>query len=246
MDRFFAANLNTNSDSFVLDEADEVHHLVDVFRLKTGDMAEFVNGRGILARGRISSTGKRSVQVIIESKQSQPESAGPRLILACALVKRSAFEDVVDQATQLGVDEIIPLITERTEVRGVEADDSKRKRYEKISIVALKQSKRLWLPRVHAPCVFKQSFDRLPANAALGIPWLEGDRLELLDFARKAVTNPAVVIFIGPEGDFSPREVQFAMTKGAVPVSLGPHVLRVSTAAAAAMAVISSISRKEN
>ena len=167
-----------------------------------------------------------------------PPSPGIRITLACAMPKKAKFETIIEKCTELGVDRIVPLATERTEfvVEGERAD-KKNERFFRVAMNAAKQCKRLWFPEISAPVTFVQAVKELSQpGAGLFIPWLEGDRMSLSQAlaARRDVME--LVFFIGPEGDFTPEEVQLALKAGALPVSLGENVLKVDTAAMAVVA----------
>jgi 16S rRNA (uracil1498-N3)-methyltransferase len=233
MDRFFASNLSESTSTFTLHDLEECHHLTRVLRAKTGDRAEFINGRGILAIGQIERVTKSTVELRVLELRKEPNPSSPRLILACAIPKRAKFEDIIDKCTQLGVDEIIPMLTERTEGHPRNRDiTGKQARFDRVIISAVKQSRRLWAPAM-SPCLHfhdvVERFVRLDNFSA--IPWLEGDRLSFMSALPLAAGKKELIVFIGPEGDFTPGEVALATSNGAVPISLGANVLRVDTAA---------------
>lgn len=233
MDRFFTPQLSDTATTFFVESTEELRHLTRVLRLRPGHRAEFVDGKGNQVLGEICSVTKSRVLVRVEQRIFAGKPRPPYIILACAIPKNAKFEDIIDKCTQLGVNEIIPMLTERTEVVMRQKDiDSKCARFEKVAVSALKQSKRLWLPVISRPSKFADVLERVSTDAFALIPWLEGERKELKDILPLALRKKEVLIFIGPEGDFSPYEVQLAVSKGVIPVTLGPNVLRVDTAAA--------------
>ncbi|MBF0484975.1 MAG: 16S rRNA (uracil(1498)-N(3))-methyltransferase [Candidatus Omnitrophica bacterium] len=241
MHRFFA-NLKEDSQNVVIDDADELHHLTHALRLKPGDRVELINGCGLLAEAEILSILKKEARLLVLAVRNAGSPRLPRIILACAIPKKSRFEDIIDKCTQLGVDEIIPMITERTEcVLSDKALPAKIGRYQKVLRSAVKQSKRLFSPVIHAPMLFDHVLKNFcNASTASFIPWLEGSRIPLKEALAEASGKEKILFLIGPEGDFTLAEVAQAKEKGAVPVSLGPNVLRVDTAAqfVAGMAVV--------
>jgi 16S rRNA (uracil1498-N3)-methyltransferase len=236
MPRFFIHQL-ARVDQLKLDSKDELRHLACVLRLKEGDELELVNGCGDLATAVIVRLTTAFVQLRILSFEHIERAGAPQLLLGCAIPKRSKLEDIIDKAVQLGVDEFFPLITERTEVR---PRPQIVERYRKVAVAAVKQSGRLWSPVVHPPQLFPEFIASVSARTGLTmfIPWLGGERVAL----RQALSEPlrsqagSLLFLIGPEGDFSPREVSLACTAGALPVSLGDNILRVDTAAIAVSA----------
>ena len=236
MQRFFCPSLQQISALAGIDDAAEVHHLTRVLRLKEGEAVELLNGQGLAGRGRIACLGKDRVDVQIDAVETAPAPAAPRCILACAIPKRSKFETIIEKATELGVDEIVPLVTARTEYH---TSRDKAERFDEVMRSAARQSRRLWFPRVHPVMPFTRSVEVLAVEGnRLFIPWLEGGRVLLKDaFAALPLPAPsAIVFFIGPEGDFTPPEAALLIGRGAVPVSLGATILRVETAAIAVAA----------
>ncbi len=231
MYRFYCPGVNFSSTSVCLSNPDEVHHLRKVLRLKEGDKIYLFDGKGNEAEGIISSVGMRKVIVnIISVKQYIRNS--PDIILACAVPKRGKFEVIVEKATELGVTEIIPLETERTEI--IFNKDKllhKLERFKTIAINASKQSGRSIIPIIHTPMEFSVALDLLTKSGVAIIPSLIGERKNLLYILKNLQIPSKISFFIGPEGDFTEAEYEMAKEKGCVPVSLGNTILRVETAA---------------
>ncbi|MBF0620024.1 MAG: 16S rRNA (uracil(1498)-N(3))-methyltransferase [Candidatus Omnitrophica bacterium] len=240
MHRFYCTLLSLNHQSPVIDDPDEVHHLSRVLRLKAGDEVELIDGQGGVARVTLSEVSKSKVVSRLQAFERVPALSRGRIVLACALPKRVKFDDIIEKCTELGVDEIVPLITERTEVSpSIDAMSRMAVRFRKVVLSAAKQSKRLWFPKIHPVMPFKSAVDLFSSSSnGLFIPWLEGARKPLreTELSTLAFGKGNVVFFIGPEGDFSPQEAAYAIRRGATPVSLGETVLRVDTAAVAVIA----------
>ena len=235
--RFFTPFQKTDQ-KILLKDADEFAHLAKVLRLKKGDEVELINGQGGLAVGIVEEVGKASAVITPWKFFDIPFSPGPRVTLACAIPKRSKFETIIEKCTELGVDRIVPLITERTEfVTDGERVEKKSERFSRVAMNAAKQCKRLWFPEIVAPLAFAQAVKGASGvDTALFIPWLEGDRVPLRQALEQRLRAKEYVFFIGPEGDFTSDEVQLAFKAGALPVSLGQNVLKVDTAAMAVVA----------
>jgi 16S rRNA (uracil1498-N3)-methyltransferase len=208
--------------------------------LKSGDEVEFVNGQGLLARGLLSVVTNTRVEAKIDHVETFSPKTGPRIVLACALPKKAKFEHILEKVTELGVDEIVPLMTERTEVVvGKKKGERKDQRFFRVVLNACKQSRRVWFPEVHPVMSFTDALKTFAGEAnALFIPWLSGERSSLKKVFEETcwLDVAKVVFFIGPEGDFTPREVALAIKSGAVPLDLGETVLKVDTAAVAVVA----------
>jgi len=238
MHRFYCPSLDQNSKTIAILDPQEIHHLRDVLRLKTADTVTLFNGQGGEARGEITALKAHQVTLITSSFQSKVCDQ-PRLILACAIPKRSKFEQIIEKATELGVDEIIPLQTQRTEVLYSEDKrPAKQKRFEAIALAASKQCQRAVLPIVHPVMSFTQALHLIDDQTLALIPWLEGTRTQFLQALSDQKSLTRMIIFIGPEGDFTSQEIEQAVKAGCCPTSLGPTVLRVETAAIAVVSIV--------
>jgi 16S rRNA (uracil1498-N3)-methyltransferase len=210
-------------------DADQSRYLVAVMRRGVGDEILVFNGRDGEWRAALSAVGKRGAVVRLAARE-RPQAEGPDLDLIIALVKRARLETIVEKAAELGVRRVRPVITERTN-----ADHTKVPRLQAIATEAAEQTGRLDVPQVVEP----QRLDRLLQD------WDAGRRLVFCDEAGDAPPMLEALdgadpgrwaILIGPEGGFSPaeraalRDLDFA-----VPVSLGPRILRADTAAISAV-----------
>ncbi len=223
----------------VICDPDEVQHLSKVLRLKIGDPVALINGQGGYAQGHLSNTTPTTARIILENVSFVADTATFKVTLACAIPKKAKFETIIEKCTELGVHRIIPMITHRTEI-DLKEDQAHKKmeRFTRVIVNAAKQSGRLWFPKLEPLTHFDQAIKAAcrPGVQVL-IPWLEGERVLLSEILLNPASNEFIV-FIGPEGDFTQNEVDQAVNLGAVPVSLGPNVLKVDTAA---IAVVSRI-----
>jgi 16S rRNA (uracil1498-N3)-methyltransferase len=232
MRRFFEPALITGQEHLSIQDKEEFHHLVHVLRLKPHDTFELGNGKGLVARVEITAISGHALEVKVLSSVSFPIPQR-KVILACAIPKKAKFETIIEKATELGIDEIIPLVTQRTEAAGKASEwEKKNERFIKTAIEAMKQCRRPWLPEIKPIMRFEKALEMIAASPdkVMFIPWLEGER-KLLSDALKTAGAGNIVFFIGPEGDFTPDEVKLAKAKGALPVSLGENILKVDTAA---------------
>ena len=224
--------------------AEESHHLVAVNRCGRGDTVVAFDGRGAEWICECVDPGK--AETVLRVKEARPAPPRPfEITLAQALPKGSTMDEIVRQATELGVAAIVPLISERTQVH-LDADRAgkKREKWHTASIEAAKQCGNPWLPEI-APV---QSFTAFVAGAgsfelklaaslhAGAVPL----KKVLGQFRTRHGRGPnRVAWLVGPEGDFSPAEMTAAVMAGFAPVSLGPLVLRCDTAAVCAIGVLS-------
>ncbi len=238
MRRFYCPDIAFDDSKIIITDSKELHHLRNVLRLKRGDALTIFNRNGEEVTGHIDAIRPDKVAVTIGSLR-QEKPGCPLITLACAVPKKSKFEWIIEKATELGVDEIIPLKTKRTEIE-LKGDRLQRKvaRYQDVAINAAKQSQRLRVPIIHSVTDFTSVMKSFPAETTVFIPSLPegGERKNILE-AFKAVPSPSRVAFlIGPEGDFTPQEYDLAREHGCIGVSLGKTVLKVETAALAAVA----------
>jgi len=247
MHRFFSPNTDLRQNIISITEQTEIHHLRTVLRLKEGDKVRVFNGRGQEASGPILSCRKDLIEVKTESLESRTGDEKPRIILACAIPKKAKFETIIEKCTELGVTEIIPLMTKRTEVKyeGAKAA-TKAKRFQAVAVNAAKQCKRRTIPHIHPVTKFTDAVEQMDTRHAAFIPCLGEKRVQFADALHSAYNSSAVVFFIGPEGDFTAEEVALAKKQGCVPVSLGPTVLKVDTAAISVVASINLLRSRFN
>lgn len=222
-------------------DRDEAHHLQGVLR-GAGDRSWcLVDGHGRRYVARPAADGRDPRFEILAVASDPREDAGPRLTLACAVVKGRHFELVVEKAVELGAHRLLPLVT----ARGViEPGEGRRARWEALMRAALKQSGRCRLPDLAEQ-------QALPAAlaACLGDQLHVGgapDERDLLATARGTDADGAappagLALFIGPEGGWTPQEAAQLVAAGARPLDLGPFTLRTETAAIAGLALLRAL-----
>ena len=229
----YLPNLRTGSLALLEDEA---VHVGRVLRMKEGDAVRLVDGEGGEAVGRLELVSKRSVVVDVQevSKQSHRPTG---LILIVAPTKHTdRFEWLLEKATELGVEEIIPVWTERSERRV-----DKHVRWNKVLIAATKQCRRLWKPKFHEACPLPKLFEEHPQlrnrKGAVAHCMVDLDGAPTrMDWVQWQADLDSAWIAVGPEGDFAEAEIRELMTEGADPVHLGELRLRTETAGIAAVA----------
>jgi len=239
MPRFLSEQLDLNSQSATITDSKEIHHIKNVLRLKPGDSLSIFDGRGKEAFGEITQINTNIITIKIKNKKNQDSVLKTQVTLACAIPKKAKFETIIEKCTELGIYEIIPLITKRTEVRlPPPKRDHKAKRYRTVAVNAAKQSQRRTVPIIHAPMDFKNFLEILDPNELTLIPHLLGPREKLQDMLPQPKQFKKITYVIGPEGDFTPQEIEQAKKKGCIPITLGPTTLKVDTAAISVMAFI--------
>ena len=215
----------------------EARHIVQVLRHQVGDLLHFVDGHGTLFRGRIVEARKKSCALSILHRESAYKQRSFVLHVAIAPPKNTGrFEWFLEKATELGSDRIIPLHCERSERSRLRLE-----RLEKVLLAAMKQSLRATLPQLQP----LTPFDRL-----LGQPDLPTERLiahcaegEKRPLGETYRPGQDVIILIGPDGDFSPAEIDAAHQRGFRATSLGPSRLRTETAALTACTILNYLNQ---
>ena len=216
----------------ILLSTDQSHYVMQVMRRKDGDPVLLFNGQDGEWRGRVARSGKKEVRIELE-RQTRPQSQDPDLWLLFAPVKRNAIDLIAQKATELGVSVLWPVTTAQTNADRVNTD-----RLTAIAIEAAEQSLRLSVPEVRTPVSLDQALSS----------WPEGRFLYSLDetgagepIAKELASNTAQTpvsgaFVIGPEGGFTNAELDLLRALPfSKPVSLGPRILRVETAALAAL-----------
>jgi len=223
----------------------EAHHARDVLRLKPGARVVVFNGAGHEVTAEVLEVKRERVSLRkLHETRTQPLPC--RVTLAQAIPKGKNMELIVQKAVELGVAEIVPLISERTVVQldGGSAEQ-KQTKWQSVAIEAAKQCGQNWLPQVQRPRTPREFFSAGTPSADLQlIGSLQTDARHLKTVlgeyeAEHARRPPSVLICVGPEGDFTPAELSLARANGCQPITLGPIILRVETAAIYCLSVLS-------
>ncbi|HEV7867594.1 MAG TPA: 16S rRNA (uracil(1498)-N(3))-methyltransferase [Chthoniobacteraceae bacterium] len=239
MARFFIPPHAWNPDRLALDAA-ETHHALDVLRMKAGDRATVFNGQGSEATVEFTEVARGHITL----RRIQVSKTAPlqcEITLGQAIPKGKNMDLIIEKATELGAAAIAPLLSERTVVRFDESEAlAKREKWQRVVLEAAKQCGQNWLPKVTPPVPLKEFFGK-------------GDRYDLMLIAslqpgavpiKKALAEAGekrprkVLVLVGPEGDFTPAEINLARNHGCQPVTLGPIILRTETAAIYCMSVL--------
>lgn len=222
MQLFYNPNLSSDSVAFTF-EREESKHIVKVLRKKEGDNLFVTNGLGFLFKTEITLASDSKCMVKIISYQ-QSEKPFYYLHLAVAPTKMNdRYEWFLEKATEIGISEISPIICDHSERTQI-----KTERMEKIVQSAMKQSLHYYLPKLNEPVTFRE-FLKKEHDGQLFIAHCEESDKKSLKY--ELAPKQKVTILIGPEGDFSAKEVELAVQNGCVPVSLGNTRLRTETAA---------------
>ena len=201
---------------------DESRHATKVLRLKPGDRFKATDGQGRFYTCRIKSVGKNCAFEALQTLQVPPPSHHIHVALA-PTKNQDRIEWFVEKAVEIGVQEITLMICERSERSRIRME-----RLCKKALAAMKQSQQAWMPRINEPMQLIDLISDAGAQEKF-IACLTTEHPLLLRDA--AAAGRSSLTLIGPEGDFTQREIDLAMEKGFKPVSLGPNRLRTETAA---------------
>lgn len=240
MHRCFLPAPNFPTGTLLQVQGEEAHHALRVLRLRIGEECELFNGCGQAAVASIErSNGGELTMKVIRPLPPMPEIA--HITLAVAVPKGGNMELIVQKAVEMGVQRIIPLITERTIVRLSPADAiAKAKKWSRTALEACKQCGVNSLPIVENPLSYAdllQRDDLPPLRLQCAILPESQPLRKVLEQARTEGQRDALLL-IGPEGDFSPTEYEKGHAAGCAPVSLGPIILRVESAVFMATAAV--------
>ncbi len=222
--------------------AEVAHQARDVLRLAPGATLRLLDGVGGEYPAELIEVERKRVTARLGQREEGRREPDVRVVLCQGMLKAAKFEWVLQKGTELGVAAFVPMLCERAVAATEEASESKRRRWERIVIEAVEQCGGSRVPALSAPRPLVHMLANQPPGTIALIPWEEESATPLHATLRAMLTSPSeaahpreVRLFIGPEGGFSAGEVALARRHGAVPVTLGPRILRAETAAVAAV-----------
>ena len=226
---------------------EKARYLISVLRCNAGDELQVFDGEGSFYKSRISGIDNKEVKIDLLEKIPFDTESPLNLILMQGILKGEKMDLVIQKATELGVKEIIPAITVRSQVR----ETRKAARWRKIAEEASRQSGRTGIPKVREPVDFSSW---LIANSSLKLKgfifWEEGGlslkeaikhsavSIQHLKNSQLSTLNSQLFVAIGPEGGFTKEEVKLAESRGLIATSLGKRILRAETAAISAVTLV--------
>ena len=225
-----------NSAEYMLNE-EESRHCMKVLRLVVGDMVHLIDGRGGLYEAEIINESKRNVTLHVLKTTSEYQKRNHRLHIAVAPTKNiDRLEWFLEKATEIGIDEITPLICDRSERKVVKED-----RLSKVITSAVKQSLQAYHPQLNEAVNYKEFIAKHSADNKMIAHCIDGEPRQFISDVISA--GQSCLILIGPEGDFSPNEIQQALQNNFKPLTLGNTRLRTETAALAACFEVNYLNR---
>lgn len=232
---FYTPDIDPSASVYQLSE-DESKHAIRVMRLAVGDQVELIDGRGSFYKAEIADANPKRTNLRIVSKTADPHTRNHYLHIAIAPTKNiERLEWFLEKATEIGIDEISLIVTQRSERKEARVD-----RLEKIVVSAIKQSIKAWCPKINEVI----SLDKLIKAPFDGQKFIthciETEKNSLPDLLQP---KGRYLILIGPEGDFTPAEVDNALENGYKPITLGSSRLRTETAALEAVFEVNFLNR---
>ncbi len=203
-------------------------HAVSVLRMREGDLARLVDGRGVAAMAEVRDAHKRKCTLEVMEHSSLPDSRHPLTLVVSLLKNPSRFEWMLEKVCELGVRRVVPLIVQRTERQRVRQD-----RLEAVALSAMLQSQQAWMTEVSTPTTLGNLFAEPFAGQRFIAHCLPGSSTEDL----RPIIGESMLL-VGPEGDFTEAEVAAALAGGFRAVRLGQSRLRSETAGVAAAALL--------
>lgn len=217
--------------------SEDSHHCADVLRLQVGNRVTLFDGAGSVADATLTEVHRKHCRVTIGERTITPPLKCS-ITLVQAVPKGKNMDLILQKAVELGASTIVPLLTRRTVVRLDEEDGSrKQERWQQIALEACKQCGRNQVPPVTQPCSMEE-FLKQPHQGLLLLASLQPGAVSIKEALSKAPQHQAVTVLVGPEGDFTPEESAAALAAEAIPVTLGPMILRAETAALYCLSVL--------
>jgi 16S rRNA (uracil1498-N3)-methyltransferase len=238
MPRFYAPALTPADQTIALDE-DEAAHLVRVLRIEAGREVRVFNGMGLERLARVELADKRGVVLRIVGEATAAAELPFPLVLAQAVLKGDSMDQVIRDAVMLGVTDIAPIVSARTDGSLAHILKTRRvDRWQRVAVSSAKQCGRATVPTVRAAASFDSTFERVEHDVlVLAEPGAWSDAVPVAALPRRHPTR-GVVVIVGPEGGWAPEEVARARQCGATGVTIGALTLRADAAAVVALPVL--------
>ncbi len=232
MSRFFTPQHCINNGEITVTGGD-LNHIKNVLRKNIGDKIVCFGSSGIEYETELISAGRSEAKLKILKERHKEVEPNIKVTLAQSLPKSSKMDDIIQKSTELGVFEIIPLITERSVPRS-----DKNDRWNKIARESAEQSGRVHIPNVRKAVTLEELLGSCSDYGLKILPWECENKTSIRTLLAQNKDLSSILLLIGPEGGFSATEAQKASEKGFKSVSLGKRILRTQTAGPAALAMI--------
>ncbi|MDD6646874.1 MAG: RsmE family RNA methyltransferase [Firmicutes bacterium] len=238
MSRFFVSPENIGEDNIIIDNREDLHHMVKVLRLSAGDEIDVSDSSQWEYRCEILSVDADSAVARIVDKQKFTAEPDVKVTLFQGIPKQGKMEVIVQKCVELGVESIVPVFMARTVVVDKGNFGKKIQRWQKVSDEAVKQCRRGIIPQVQEPVRTAEAIKQFDRFDLVLFPYENEDGRTIKDELRNCGAPGNVAVIIGPEGGFSDEEAGAIVNAGGRSVSLGKTTLRTETAGMAAIAMI--------
>lgn len=253
MRRFFVPPENVGETTIIIDDRNDLHHMIKVLRLSEGDRITISDSQEWEYQAELVRLDSDEAEAAILDKQRFTAEPETKITLFQGIPKQGKMELIVQKAVELGVSDIVPVFMKRTVVADKGNFGKKIQRWQKISDEAVKQCRRGVIPEVHDAVKMDEVLRRFGGFDMVLFPYENEDGTTIKDVLRAAVSQGCsegsdgsgaaarpvkVAVVIGPEGGFSDEEAEAVVAAGGLSVSLGKTTLRTETAGLAAIAMI--------
>lgn len=238
MSRFFVSPENIGEENIIIDNREDLHHMVKVLRLSAGDEIDVSDSSQWEYRCEILSVDADSAVARIVDKQKFTAEPDVKVTLFQGIPKQGKMEVIVQKCVELGVESIVPVFMARTVVVDKGNFGKKIQRWQKVSDEAVKQCRRGIIPQVQEPVRTAEAIEQFDRFDLVLFPYENEDGRTIKDELRNCGAPRNVAVIIGPEGGFSDEEAEAIVNAGGRSVSLGKTTLRTETAGMAAIAMI--------
>ena len=242
MHRFYVPPEQSQDASLCL-TGSEAHHAAHVLRLRSGERVVVLDGAGHEFLCEVQESARAQTRLAVIEKRHHP-APGSRITLLQAVPKGKLMEAIIQKATELGVSRIVPLLSERVvpQFTGIDAAH-KTDKWRQVAVEAIKQCGSPWLPEVEPPLTPSEFLARREVFELPLLASLAGGSRPAREFfaafqAKHGRMPQSVCVWVGPEGDFSAAETEAIKSQGALPITLGPRVLRTETAALCCLSIL--------
>lgn len=231
--RFFVEQVRNGQAEI---QGDDARHLTRVLRVEPGQRYEISDNAHVYL-AEVEAARKEHV-VFRTLEKLEPAAAAPRIVLCAALIKFDHFEWMIEKATELGVAEIVPVESVRSERGLARAAHKRLERWRRIGLEASQQARRVHLPEIGEPVKFQDALSRA-ANYRYALDEEPGGAALLSVVPGARAADDSIALLVGPEGGWTDQERAELVAAGWTRISLGPLILRAETAAMSALAVVS-------
>ncbi|WHH60424.1 16S rRNA (uracil(1498)-N(3))-methyltransferase [Petroclostridium sp. X23] len=239
MPKFFVAPEQIEGDSITI-QGEDVNHIIKVLRFKPNDSIVVCDGNGKDYTACIEEMGKKEVKAVIQKVISSQSEPSIDVTLFQGIPKSGKMEYIIQKNTELGINRIVPVMTQRTVVKieDKKSLSNKMDRWQKVALEAAKQCNRGRIPKICAPISLEEAIIQMSEMDLSFMPYEKEENNRLRNILSAARGAKTIGVLIGPEGGFDAEEVEKAAQAEVSTVSLGPRILRTETAGAAVLSIL--------